>query len=640
MKHISILVIISFSQNVSADFRFTYNNHTYDVVTTLQTWKEASIESRLKSVNNKKGYLVHINDALEDQKISAELEINLPQQLLEQTNTFDAGLSGIPALWIGANDIDSEGVWKWVDDDTQFWEGDTNGSSVSSRYNNWGDVDGGAPLNYTGDDSDGQDAAVLRLTDWIFGKKSQWDDVSIDNSLFYVVEYDSVEDQNSTPYYQNGILTLPNVFVADANNCYVNYMAKLKLLSTKDTLSFTLSEASLLATLSTCNLNVKAQPSYKSGILNLPQVNVSDGLNNFIPYEVELSLTPFSNPLQFQLDKATKLTTPEPIDDPVDEQPVADFSIISNCTPAKELPCTVTVQDKSIGLTDDAVNSYWSFSDTPSSSAATKIGRPYSHQFTTAGTHKITYGVGDAGGNTIHELTKDIIVSTDFWMLPKDCSIEPSHIGDFWYTCEFLGDDPEDPEFKAIYKLERFDEDFNNKRVKLVFNADQCGTAYLLTSTDFPQMLKGDDDASYIVNKCGNTTKYTYVQYRYTGIGEFSRIRTEHQFTENPVHPITTYKEGIDKQGIRVKDTTASSGLENGKPFWLVEVKDFSLNTEKIDLLLPVRQSSNEGYIYQCDFNNAIPIYQNITDKNQCAEDVQKRYNDTFKPLPNNIPLW
>jgi len=625
---------------VNADFRFTYNNHTYDVVTTSLTWNVASIEAGLKSVNNKNGYLVHINDALENQKISAELDINLPQQSLEQTNTFDAGLPNIPALWIGANDIDSEGIWRWVGDNTQFWEGDTNGRNVNSEYNNWGNVDGGAPFNYTGDDSDGQDAATLRLTDWIFGKKSQWDDVSIDNSLFYIIEYDSVEVQSSTPYYQNGILTLPSVFVADANNCYVNYMAKLKLLSTKDTISFTLSEASLLPTSPICNLNVKDQSLYQSGVLTLPQVNVSDGLNNFISYEAELSLTPFSNPLQFQLVKATKLIIPVPIDDLVDEQPVADFSITSNCTPAKELPCTVTVQDKSIGLTDDAVNSYWSFSDSLGSSAATKIGRPYSHQFTTAGTHEITYGVGGVGGNTIHELTKEIIVSTNFWTLPKDCSTEPSRIGDFWYTCEFLGDDPEDPEFKAIYKLERYDVDFNNKRIKLVFNANQCGTAYLLTPVDFPLVLKGDDDASYIINNCGNTTTYTYVQFRYTGIGEFSRIRTEHKFTEHPVHPTTTYKEGLDKQGIRVKDTIASSGLENGKPFWLIEVKDYFLNTEITELLLPIRQSSNEGYIYQCAFNNAIPIYKNITDKNQCAEDVQKKYNDTFKPLPNNIPLW
>lgn len=403
MKYLIILLIISFSNIVFADFRFTYNNHTYDVITTPQTWEAASTEAKLKSIKDNTGYLVHINDELENQKIAVELSINIPQKLLDLTNTFDAGLPNIPALWIGATDIDSEGSWKWVDDNTQFWEGDTNGNSVNSEYNNWGDVDGGAPFNYTGDELNGQDAGAFRLTNWIFGKKNQWDDVSVNNLLFYIVEYDAVENQENFPFFENGILKFSSVFVADASGCFENYSAELGLSSDADTISFSLINAKLLSIAPICDLNVNTQASYQNGDLNLPRVDVSDGLGSFVPYEAELALTPFSNPLSFKLLNAQKLLVL-----PSEKKEIfSDFIIISDCNPAEVLPCTVTVEDKSTGTV--SIDSFgWTFSDAPN-----VIGgrESFKHKFNTPGVYQITHSIENFDEGLSSEISKEIVIS-------------------------------------------------------------------------------------------------------------------------------------------------------------------------------------------------------------------------------------
>lgn len=39
--------------------------------------------------------------------------------------------------WIGAQDQDQEGEWRWLDDGSQFWSGDAFGTSVAESYSNW-----------------------------------------------------------------------------------------------------------------------------------------------------------------------------------------------------------------------------------------------------------------------------------------------------------------------------------------------------------------------------------------------------------------------------------------------------------------------------------------------------------------------
>ena len=87
--------------------------------------------------------------------------------------------------------LNSEQVW--VDDGTQFWQGGRGGSRVDGRFNNW-------PLGFEPDNfglpSREQDAAGITLTGFPldvppWGAPSQWNDVDINNNLYYVVEFDT-----------------------------------------------------------------------------------------------------------------------------------------------------------------------------------------------------------------------------------------------------------------------------------------------------------------------------------------------------------------------------------------------------------------------------------------------------------------
>jgi hypothetical protein len=87
------------------------NGHYYKR-TDVMTWPEARAEAEALG-----GYLATINDADENVWVSLNLS------------------SG----WIGANDIAAEGVWEWVEDGTDFWNGDETGSVVPGMYANWGE---------------------------------------------------------------------------------------------------------------------------------------------------------------------------------------------------------------------------------------------------------------------------------------------------------------------------------------------------------------------------------------------------------------------------------------------------------------------------------------------------------------------
>lgn len=39
--------------------------------------------------------------------------------------------------WLGGTDLDAEGVWRWVDDDDIFWQGDEAGAAPEGAFANW-----------------------------------------------------------------------------------------------------------------------------------------------------------------------------------------------------------------------------------------------------------------------------------------------------------------------------------------------------------------------------------------------------------------------------------------------------------------------------------------------------------------------
>ncbi len=172
------LLFCVLSSGVLADFRFTFDGHTYDVITSGLTWADASTAAQNKSINGNPGYLARIDSEQENDEIFSQLLNNIDSSDFANSLAPDGG--GASYVWIGANDIQTEGQWVWVDNGAQFWQGDNTGSAVDALYNNWG---------IEPDDFNGQDAAGIALTDWPFGVAGQWNDVDTDNTLYYIIEY-------------------------------------------------------------------------------------------------------------------------------------------------------------------------------------------------------------------------------------------------------------------------------------------------------------------------------------------------------------------------------------------------------------------------------------------------------------------
>jgi hypothetical protein len=183
MNRLTKLVVIPFmfsalSTTAFADFQFTFDGHAYEVITSGLTWEDASTAAQNKTMNGAPGYLARIDSDEENNEIFSQLSNNIDQSDYQNTSAPDGG--GASYVWLGANDTQTEGEWIWVDNGVQFWQGDSAGSAVGARYNNWGQEP---------DDFDGQDAAGIALSDWPFGVAGQWNDVDTDNTLFYIIEY-------------------------------------------------------------------------------------------------------------------------------------------------------------------------------------------------------------------------------------------------------------------------------------------------------------------------------------------------------------------------------------------------------------------------------------------------------------------
>jgi hypothetical protein len=76
--------------------------------------------------------------------------------------------------FIGANDVTTEGEWRWADGIT-FWRA---GDAVAGRYTNWGD---GKP-NDSSSTTEAEDCLTFDLSD------GTWDDMSCETELPYVCE--------------------------------------------------------------------------------------------------------------------------------------------------------------------------------------------------------------------------------------------------------------------------------------------------------------------------------------------------------------------------------------------------------------------------------------------------------------------
>jgi len=145
----------------------TDNSSSYQVVEQTATYSEA--KAHAESLG---GHLVIINDADEN---------NLVYDLLVNANITSTAADGGDAIyaWIGASDELSEGTWLWG-----------NGEPVEQANAAWGSG-GVEPDDFTHSSVSptGQDYAAMALSSWPYGSSGEWNDVSGQNQLAYVIEF-------------------------------------------------------------------------------------------------------------------------------------------------------------------------------------------------------------------------------------------------------------------------------------------------------------------------------------------------------------------------------------------------------------------------------------------------------------------
>lgn len=163
---------------------FDFNGKSYEIVSQNKTWAAAAACAVAKG-----GYLVEINNAAEQAAVfSAITNLNINPANTASSDGFSS------YLWLGGNDIANEGNWVWNGDNnavtTPFWIGTASGTLVAGQYSNWGFE----PDNWSGAGPAGQDALGISIINWQNGVAGEWNDISHNNSLYYVIEYNSLLD--------------------------------------------------------------------------------------------------------------------------------------------------------------------------------------------------------------------------------------------------------------------------------------------------------------------------------------------------------------------------------------------------------------------------------------------------------------
>ncbi|MGO4526828.1 cadherin domain-containing protein [Microvirga sp. 2MCAF35] len=180
-----------------------FNGHVYEVRGYAYggTEQPLSWESAKNAALDFGGHLAKIESAAENTAIFNYVMHERESWSLDQHHTAVDG-GGAEYVWIGANDISVEGQWKWADG-TPFYYKNGGGTNL---YSNWGSGPSGIePDNFTNPQvsPNGQNCGALALGAWPspsggIGVASQWNDIAITNTLFYVVEYDT-DGPNANP---------------------------------------------------------------------------------------------------------------------------------------------------------------------------------------------------------------------------------------------------------------------------------------------------------------------------------------------------------------------------------------------------------------------------------------------------------
>lgn len=166
---------------------FTFGNNSYQIINNAKTWIEAKAYS--ESIG---GYLAIINSQDENDAIIAQA-----LNFINSSNIVDDG-GGSRYIWLGGSDMETEGVFKWI-----------NGSLFEGYYTNWGSGFLTEP-----DDYEGQDSLAMALEQWPangggIGKAGKWNDIDENNLLYFVVEFNpTFLESGSTATLSEGYITL------------------------------------------------------------------------------------------------------------------------------------------------------------------------------------------------------------------------------------------------------------------------------------------------------------------------------------------------------------------------------------------------------------------------------------------------
>ncbi|AEA44615.1 T9SS type A sorting domain-containing protein [Fluviicola taffensis] len=161
--------------NMANIYSFNVNNVQYEIVKENLNWTSAAA-----CAVSRGGKLVEINSQQEQDSIFRY--VNLAGIVASNTIAWDGGQASY--LWIGGNDLASEGNWVWNGDNNgssiPFWIGTASGAPVGGLYSNWGDE----PDNWNQ-----QDALGFAFTDWPLGLAGEWNDIFATDQLYYIIEF-------------------------------------------------------------------------------------------------------------------------------------------------------------------------------------------------------------------------------------------------------------------------------------------------------------------------------------------------------------------------------------------------------------------------------------------------------------------
>lgn len=167
-------------------------NKPYGIVKVAMPWEDAA-----QCAQELGGFLVLIENQAEQDVIYDAIQNSGISTIYSPVP--DGG--GTSYIWIGATDKTVEGTWIWDGTNSgageNFWNGQGaagsgNGSAVGDWFVNWGGKSAGTIMEP--DNWSEQDAAAIALTGWPFGTTAlgiagEWNDIGIENSIYFIVEY-------------------------------------------------------------------------------------------------------------------------------------------------------------------------------------------------------------------------------------------------------------------------------------------------------------------------------------------------------------------------------------------------------------------------------------------------------------------